>query len=118
MICGISNEYLNYSALILAAIKDHTEIVEELISKENLDINIHSIFFYKDIHNIHKLFYLNNIYIFIFLWNLTRIFNSTALMYGISNNSIKMVQILLTRKDIDFQIQNILIIKTFTIFKA
>lgn len=47
MIREISNKYLNYSALILAALKDHTEIVEELISKENLDINIQSIFFIK-----------------------------------------------------------------------
>ena len=42
------------------------------------------------------------------LWNLTRTFNKTALIYAAEKDYIEIAELLLEQEDIDINIQNIL----------
>lgn len=84
--------------LYVAVKKGNIEIVKLLISRKELDVNMKSEIDY---------IFSNKILIIIFAMEFFFSFNVTPLYEAIDQNSIEMVQLLLSRKEIDVNIKSI-----------
>lgn len=103
---------------MFAAQGGNKEIVRLLLAKENIDVNIQTIWIWIISQNSNLFFFLNEALHFNHLWNLSQIFNITSLMLAAQNDNADAVQLLLAHEGIDANIQDIWNIKTFMKFKS
>ena len=107
IIYGIFTQIFDKAALTCAIINDNIKIVELLLRKEDIDINIRSILYHK--HSWYSsLTFFMVLKFWMILWNLFLIFNFTALICAIMNNRIEIVRLLLQQEGIGINMQDIL----------
>ena len=91
---------------MIVSSEGYTEIVKLLLSKPNIEINCKDILTI-NIHEI-KIYFFNHIQIYNHFWNSIQIINWTALMFASVYGCTEIVQLLLSKPNIEINTKNIL----------
>lgn len=97
------NDFIN------ASNNGNLDLVKQILSSNEIDVNSKNIYIV-NIHDI-QFFFIHDIKKCKHLWNLSSTFNDTALILSSSSGHINIVQLLLTQKNIDINMEGILIQK-------
>lgn len=103
-------EHLNWTALICASRYGYIEIVQELLSQKDININIQDIWIQKFLHSsaYHFTYGIEKSKL---LWSLHLKFNVTALTMAVLKEKTEIVRLLLAQNDIDTNRKDIYIHK-------
>ena len=97
---------MSFQETLNAFIGCDIKTVQSILAKKEFDINCKDILT-KNIHDIQNLFFFHKIQIFNHFWNSIEIINWTPLIYASCIGYTKIVQLLLSRPNIDINCKSI-----------